>query len=171
MMRFFIEYNCAPLKGELVYRAHEYSFDFKVESELDIARRAGDKGTISVLVGTLQIEVGIETGSALFIWGLHSHNTQWRREGLPLVPSEEGCFRVQFDEQPVRGVSQGLAGVGEWGTTYDAKTGLICVSSREGDLGKSYVEFAQDTIAGVTNEKLVSLWLRPRWDQERLKLK
>ena len=167
MIRFFVESDCVPLKGELVYRAYEYSFDFKVESESELARRAGSKGTISVVVGTLQIEVGIETGAVLFLWGLHAHNTQWRRDRLPRISWEKGCVKVRFDQEPIIGVSQGLAEVGEWQTRYDADTGWICVSCDEGDTGERYVEFAEDTIAGLADEKLVSLWLRPRWHQER----
>lgn len=65
------------------------------------------------------------------------------------------------------GVSQGLAEVGEWQTTYDPNTGWVCVSSNEHDVAESYVEFAEDTIAGLLNDELVSVWLRPIWHQER----
>lgn len=34
----------------------------------------------SLLIGTLQIEVGLEFGAAVFVWGLHSHVSQWRRD-------------------------------------------------------------------------------------------
>lgn len=166
MMRF-LKYDCTPLQGEVVYRAYEYSFDFKVKSESELTSRAGSKGTTSLVVGTLQIEVGIETGAALFVWGLHSHSTQWLRDRLPGISPEEGCLKVLFDEEPVIGVSQGLAEVGEWQTIYDANTGWLCVRSNEHDVAESYVEFAQNTIAGLGNEKLVSLWLHPLWYQER----
>ena len=167
MMRFLVEYNCVPLKGTLVYRAYEYSFDFKVESETELARLAGHSGTISLVIGTLQIEVGIETGAVLFLWGLHSHSAQWRRDRLPVISWKKGCLTVRFDEEPIMGVSQELAEVGEWQTTYDANTGWICVSSQKGDAAECYVEFAQNTIAGVANQKLVSLRMRPMWYEER----
>jgi hypothetical protein len=167
MMRFFIEYNCVPLKGELVYRAYEHSFDFKVESQPDLVHRAGSKGTTSLLIGTLQIEIGIETGAALFAWGLHSHITQWREDRLPTISSQKGCVNVLFDEEPTIGVSQGLAEVGEWQTTYDPSTGWISVSSNEREAADTYVEFADNTIAGLADKQLISLWLRPIWHRER----
>lgn len=166
-MTRFLNFDCVPLEGQLVYRAYEYSFDFKVESQLELARRAGSNGTTSLLIGTLQIEIGIETGAALFVWGLHSHSAQWRRDSLSRPSAQPGCVKAVFDEEPIMGVSQGLAEVGEWQTTYDPKTGWVCVSSNEHDGVESYVEFAEDTIAGLLNDELVSVWLRPIWHQER----
>lgn len=167
-MTRFLNYDCVPLEGELVYRAYESSFDFQVGSQLELARRAGSKGTTSLLIGTLQIEVGIETGAALFVWGLHSHSSQWRLDMLSRPSAQRGCVKVVFIRELTRGVSQGLAEVGEWQTTYDSKTGWVCVSSNEHDVAESYVEFAEDTIAGLLNDGLVSIWLRPIWHQERL---
>lgn len=160
-------YECVPLKGQLVYRAYEYSFDFQVGSQQELASRAGSKGTTSLLIGTLQIEIGIETGAALFVWGLHSHSAQWRRDSLSRPSAQPGCVKAVFDEEPIMGVSKGLAEVGEWQTTYDPKSGWVCVSSNEHDGDESYVEFAEDTIAGLLNDELVSVWLCPSWQQER----
>lgn len=161
MIHFFVESDCLPLKGELVYRPNEYSFDFKVESESELARRAGSKGTISIVVGTLQLEVGIETGTVLFLWGLHEHSVRWRRDRLPSISSEKSCVKVRFEQEPTVGVSQGLAEVGEWNTTYDVQSGWICVSGEERDSAQRYVEFAEGTIVGLIDEKLVSVWLHP----------
>ena len=163
----FLSYDCPQLRGQLIYRAYEYSFDFILESRADAAIRAGNKGLTSLVIGTLQIEIGIETRLALFVWGLHSHVSKWRQSPLPRIASRPGCLKVLFDEEPVIGVSQGLAEVGEWQTTYDENTGWICVSANEHDVAESYVEFADNTIAGLADEKLVSVWLRPVWHRER----
>jgi hypothetical protein len=166
-MTRILKYDCAPLQGELVYRADEYSFDFKVKSESELVLRQGSKGTTSLIVGTLQIEVGIETSAALFVWGLHSHSSQWRRDRLVHISPQKGCIRVLFDQQPVSGVSQGLVEVGEWQTTYDETTGWICVSSGVHDTRSSYIEFANNTVAELAGEVLVSLWLHPVWYRQR----
>lgn len=160
-MTRFKKFDCAPLQGKLIYRPNEYSFDFEVRSESELALRAGGKGTTSLLVGTLQIEVGIETGAALFVWGLHSHSMQWRREDLPRISKEKGGLKI--DGEPIIGVSQGLAEVGEWQTTYDSEIGWLCIGSGENQLADSYREFAENTVAGLINDRLVSLWLRPIW--------
>jgi len=165
MMRF-VEYDCVPLRGELVYRAYEHSFDFKVNSSSELAERIGNKGTTSLLIGTLQIEVGIEIGAALFVWGLHSHISQWRRDHLSAVSAKKSGIRVIFDEEPVIGVSQGLADVGEWYTAFDPNTGWICISSNQYDSAQRYIEFAENTVAGVSNERLVSVRLHPTWYQD-----
>ena len=166
-MTRFVEYDCVPLQGELVYRAYEHSFDFKVKSSSELAQRIGNKGTTSLMIGTLQIEVGIEVGAALFVWGLHSHISQWRRDHLSAVSSKRGGIRAIFDEEPAVGVSQGLADVGEWHTAFDPNTEWICISSNQDDSAERYIEFAENTIAGISNEKLVSLRLRPTWYQDR----
>lgn len=166
MMRFVFSSEEKPLSGRCIYRAYEYSFDFEPDNREEVIQRAGEKGTTSLVIGTLQIEVGILSAALLYAWGYHPH-TSWRRDHLPPISWEKGCVKVQFDQEPIIGVSQGLAEVGEWQTTYDANTGWICVSSHRDDAGERYVEFAEDTIAGLANEKLVSLWLRPGWRQER----
>ncbi len=161
----FLMYECVPLKGQLVYRAYEYSFDFQVGSQQELARRAGSKGTTSLLIGTLQIEIGIETGAALFVWGLHSHSSRWRLDSLSRPPAQSGCVKVVLNGELTRGVSQELAEVGAWQTTYDPNTGWVCISSNEHD-AERYVEFAEDTIAGLLNDELVSVWLRPIWRKQ-----
>lgn len=166
-MSRFLTYDCVPLAGQLVYRAYEYSFDFQVGSQLEMTRRAGSKGTTSLLIGTLQIEVGIETGAALFVWGLHSHSSRWRLDSLARPPAQPGCVKVVLNRELTRGVSQALAEGREWKTTYDPNSGWVCISSTEQDVAESYVEFAEDTIAGLLNDDLVSVWLRPIWHQER----
>ena len=106
-MIHFRDCEYLPLSGQLIYRAYEYSFDFEVEAHSELARRAGSEGTTSLLMGTLQIEIGIETGTLLFVWGLHSH-TKWLRDQLPSFSPRPGSVKVLFDEEPIVGVSQSL---------------------------------------------------------------
>jgi hypothetical protein len=149
------------LSGQLIYRAYEYAFEFEVESHSELARRAGSKGTTSLLIGTLQIEVGIETGALLFVWGFHPH-TKWLCDQLPPFSPRPGSVKVQFDEEPIVGVSQSLKEISQLRTTYDPNTGWIRISLDE-DLAEDYIEFTEDTVVGLSNERLMSLWLRPVW--------
>lgn len=160
MMRLLISQEWGSLGGQLVYRASEYSFDFEPKSRAEVARRAGREGTTSILIGTLQIEMGIETGIALFVWGLHPH-AAWSRGHLPRITPRAGGVKMLLDEEPAVGISQSLAEVGEWLTTYDPNTGWLCVSSKQERQADEYVEFADNVVAGITDERLLSLWLRP----------
>jgi len=155
------------LAGQLVYREYEYSFDFKAEEQSELVRRAGASGTTSLLIGTLQIEIGIETHVALFVWGLHSHKDQWVRGCLSPVSLRPGSVKVLFDQQPIAGVSQTLVETAQVRTTYDPDSGWLCISLGNDVIADVYVEFAEDTVAGLLNEKLVELWLRPVWRRER----
>jgi hypothetical protein len=89
-MRFSIEDKfTTPLPGLLQYRRSEHSFGFQVADPAEFVDRAGGVETTSVSIGTLQIEVGIGSGAALFVWGLHT-NDKWTLEPLrvPDMPAE-----------------------------------------------------------------------------------
>lgn len=160
MIRFVKTQEWSALKGVLIYRASEYSFDFEPASNIDVIKRAGEEGTTSISIGTLQIEVGVETQVILFVWGLHSYNL-WQEKSLPSIEFETGCVKVSLDEKPIAGVSLELAKVGQWITVRDPYTGWICVSLNSEDQATEYVEFAACTVAGIKEGHLVSLWLNP----------
>lgn len=153
--------------GQLVYREYEYSFDFIPAQQSEIVQRSGRGGTTSLLIGTLHIEVGIETRLALFVWGLHSHNSQWVRAPLSPVSPRSGYLQVVFDQEPITGVSQALTESAHVRTIYDPDSGWIRLSFGDDQTEHVYSEFAQDMVAGLLEEKLVSLWLRPAWFRER----
>jgi hypothetical protein len=161
----FVENQHPPLAGQLLYRPNEYSFDFDLESRDEAHSRAGNGGTTSLLVGTLQIEIGIETEAALYLWGLHTHFSKWSKADLPEISPHPGGIRVIFDKPPKTGVSELISYPGEWQTIHDASSGWICVMSSNKH-PTSFVEFAKDTIAGLADRDLVSLWLHPTWLQE-----
>lgn len=165
-MRFLISREWTPLKGRLVYRSAEYSFDFDPEPRSEVVRRTGGEGVTSILIGTLQIEVAIKTGLALFVWGYHVHPSRWQRRSLPSISPQAGGIKVLLDEEPVAGVSLPLAEVGQWNTTYDPDTRWVCVTSDYADYPDEYVEFADNTVAGIAEGRLLSLWLRPLTDYE-----
>lgn len=156
-----MESERSALAGQLLYRPNEYSFDFELESKDEALFRASDKGTTSLLVGTLQIEIGIETGAALYVWGLHSHSSKWSKADLPEISPHPGGIKVIFDKPPKTGVSELISGPGEWQTIHDTSNGWICVSSNKQPT--SFVEFVKDTVAGLADRYLVSLRLHPTW--------
>jgi hypothetical protein len=162
-MTRFQEYKYLKLPGRLIYRAYEYSFDFEVGLESELTKRAGSQGTTSLLLDTLQIEIGVETGTVLFVWGLHPH-TKWVKERLAPFSARPGSVRVLLDRLPTVGVSESLKDISQVRTTYDPNTGWIRISPGQ-DLSEDYIEFADNTVIGLANEKLTSLWLRPIWSR------
>lgn len=145
--------------GVLYYTENEYSFRFNVASPADLAIQVGAKGTTSLAIGTLQIEVGVETRRALFVWGLHP-KIKWLSHRLDLPKSREGYISVDRRCSLQPGVAIEVAPVGKWYTVYDSGTGWIRVAADdEGD--NEIIEIAESTLLGARNGCLHSIWLRP----------
>src|SRR4051812_31197605 len=131
------------LEGAVVYVEAEYSFRFDIHGFDVLAEREGTLGRSSIEIGTLQVEVGTETGAALFVWGLHPR-VQWRAGTLPnpVASSAVMLFDMEFDA----GASVQLAPVGAWSTVFDKESGWVRVSpDAEAD---SLVAIATGTLLG-----------------------
>jgi hypothetical protein len=148
------------LQGELFFSRSEQSFDFESMSRSGVRRRMGDLGTTSVLVGTLQIEIGIETGTLLYVWGYHPE-TAWKQARLSTPTAQPGMVSISFEEPPERGVSIGLVEVNEWPTAYDHATGWICIGDPTPGRDAEWVEFATNTVVVLAEGELRALWLKP----------
>lgn len=159
-MRFTVTDEWPTLKGRLVYHTDEYAFDFEPESIKEVERRTGGQGTTSILIGTLQIEVGIATGMALFVWGYHPH-LAWNQNHLPSLRVVPGGVKVSTGGHLQKGVSVPIFNVGEWQTTHDPDTGWICVGDYTASERCSSIEFATNTIAVIEGNLLRAIWLRP----------
>jgi hypothetical protein len=159
-MRFYVVPEIEPLRGKLTYSYDEYSFDFECRSQVELRHRAGHMGETSIAIGTLQIEVGIETGLLLYVWGYHPH-TSWT-EGAVAHPKSltAGGLRVELETPLLPGVSVGLNGDTEWTTIFDPATGWIRMGVGTSD-GPLVVEIADGVIAVLRNDKLEALRLRP----------
>ncbi len=154
----------SPLRGRLTYDSDHHSFAFWHESESHLERLAGLEGTSSVIVGTLQIEFGVSTGTLLYVWGYFPRSA-WRRVDLHApVPQMSKCLKVRLDEEAIPGVSVSIARVGEWLTDFDAESGWIRIASRDSLPTDSYIEFAERQIAALRGDRLVALWLLPDYE-------
>jgi hypothetical protein len=147
------------LEGRVRYIDSEYSFDFDVEGLDVLAEREGDLGRSSITIGTLQVEVGVEAGTALFVWGLHPR-VKWRLGTLLEPVVEPGV--VLFDLQMESGVSVELAPVGKWSTTFDSSNGWVRIAPDDQD--DSLVAIASGTLLGHKDGSLHSVWLKPLMD-------
>lgn len=146
-----------PIEGLLTYRESEYSFQFEVTSPRLVAGREGDAGRASVSIGTLQVEVGASTGTALFVWGMHPR-TMWVEGRLPIPLFDSGV--VTFDAKFDTAVSRLIAQVGEWSTTFDRASGWLRVApDRESD--EDLTQIATGILLGGKRGELSCLWLKP----------
>ena len=114
----------------------------------------------SLSVGTLQVEVGIESGLVLFAWGLHP-KTKWKHESIGQPRPSLAGIRVESAQPLRRGVSLTLAGVGDWDTSYDDKSGWVRIARDPTHASALEAAVATGVVLGVTGGELDSIWLQP----------
>jgi hypothetical protein len=152
----------APLVGRLTYVEGEYGFRFDVDSPADLLERAGGSDLASVSIGTLQIEVGVASRCALFVWGMHPR-ASWGEASLPWPKwiSSAAVLGPEIDYSA--GESIRIADVGDWSTTYDPASGWVRVSAHS-KVEDELVEVATGILLGSINNELVSVWLMPNFE-------
>lgn len=147
------------LDGVLRYTDSEHSFRFDVGSPADLKRRVGADGTTSIAIDTLQIEVGVATRRALFVWGLHPRS-RWVMDHLDPPAAKEGEVFVDPHQALLAGVTVMAAPEGSWLTKYDPETGWIRVEA-DTQVDDAEVEIARSVVLGGKNGVLHSIWLQP----------
>ncbi len=164
-VRFLVDQTLTPLKGSLVYNSNDSAFDFEPYQDQQLIQRIGPSSTSSLTIGTLQIEVGVDTSIALHVWGLMPQ-ASWKRGDLPYIDAQPGGVKIALadEEWPHldRGTSIGLVEINEWPTVFDPKSGWLCIGSPDTDNSSSCVEFASDTIAVIKGDILTAVWLHPK---------
>jgi len=158
---FEIDFALPPLQGALLYVQSEHSIDFEPSSLNARTTRTGVGGSASLSVGTLQIEVAVDTGLLMYPWGYHPSES-WSRQPLPPVVVRSACVRCVPDVSLVAGVGYDITESGNWSTFYDDVTGWLCVT--DGSLPLESVEvfeFATSVAVSLDGSRLTGLWLKP----------
>jgi hypothetical protein len=150
------------LRGRLKYRRDEHAFDFEPSSADELAKHTGSQGVASLSLGTLQLEVGIETGHLLYVWGYHPRSG-WAEQELADVRSQTGCLRVLSDAALIPGVSTSLGDSGAWRTLVDHRSGWVSVEPLEPTPVEAYVEIADSVLVGLAEQRIAGLRLRPEY--------
>ena len=160
-MNFIYDESLPIIEGVVSYKTGEYSFDFEVDSELEIRKRISDKGKTSIAIGTLQLEVDVFSGLILYAWGYHPY-FNWKSQTLSIpFPHKVCCIKIN-DEELKTGVSIKISEVEEWETFFDEENGWVCITSlKTPEPRGKYIKFAANTIAEIDQGKLLSLWLCP----------
>ncbi|MFE5209808.1 hypothetical protein [Streptomyces sp. NPDC056600] len=107
-MRFSVREG-PPLEGVLAYTESEYGFSFSVRDGQALSVRLGSQGVTSVVIGTLQLEVDIESGEVLFAWGYLPNVRSVVADADP-PRSVAGRVVVSSEERFEPGVSVGVPG-------------------------------------------------------------
>lgn len=157
-MKFEIASGAAS-EGELVYIASEYSLDFVKSSSFEFEGRTGSLGVGSVSIGTLQLEVSIDSGEILFPWGLFPY-ARWKEQVLNKPAATPG--RVILLDASIllkKGVSLDISTALDWKTKIDRSSGWIYTGSDQSH--GAAVEFATNAILVLQMGAISGLWLKP----------
>ena len=144
------------LDGFLIYNESQYSFRFNVGSPVDVLERSGGVGSASLMVGTLQVEVGVETGVLLYAWGLHPR-ARWSESQLDRPAASPGVVRINDLSELQKGVGISVASVGEWSTVYDPTSGWLRIAPDSHQPDELRVTIANDTVLGLRDRDLNSV--------------
>ncbi|SNS91794.1 hypothetical protein [Pseudomonas segetis] len=150
-----------PLSGRLIYRESEYSIDFVDCSREEIALRTGGQGCCSLVIGTLQIEVGVETGRLLYPWGL-CPLINCEPKHMPMNHIDCGSIYIESAGfELVAGVAIEIPGSNLWQMFKDMATGWICIGDY--DMGDKIrlVQFSKSAMISLSDEVAIAVWIRP----------
>lgn len=152
-MKFLFSEENNSLCGSLIYRESEYSLDFICASTEKLKKKSGSQGCMSLTVGTVQIEVGVETGSLLYPWGLLSL-VSCERKKIELPSFKEGTINIHLEQgKLISGVSFDIPGSNAWETILDSDGEWIYIGDAKADFKRiSFVEFAAGTVVGISDD-------------------
>ncbi|MFH8659878.1 hypothetical protein [Streptomyces afghaniensis] len=147
-----------PLEGVLTYDESEYGFSFSAQSGDSLSGRLGSEGVASVLVGTLQLEVDIESREVLFAWG-YFPNVRGVVAELSAPQFIPGRVFISSDHSFEPGVSFEVPG-DRWRVSYNPSSRWVAIRLNDSTDAK-FVQIASGTVLGIDNGDLVSVWLSP----------
>ncbi|MFD8953936.1 hypothetical protein ACFV0B_34355 [Streptomyces xanthophaeus] len=156
-MKFSIQ-DGSPLEGVLAYEESEYGFSFSARSGKSLSERLGSEGVASVLIGTLQLEVDIESREALFAWG-YFPNFRGVVAELGVPQFILGRVFISSDHSFESGVSYEVPG-DKLHVSYDPSSGWVAICLNDATDAK-FVQIASGTVLGISDGDLVSVWLNP----------
>ncbi|WP_331445615.1 hypothetical protein [Streptomyces xanthochromogenes] len=148
-----------PLRGRLLYQDDgNVEFVCAPESRTDKSARTGSDGSVSLRIGSLQLEVGITTRQVLYARG-YSPRESWNAARFDLPDMPPGVVFAEPDRPFVPGQPVALDRTGEWPIDHDVRSGWLRISA-PGNEGKGTLTLIADGIAvGTYAEEIVSVWL------------
>lgn len=148
--------------GRLMYHTDEYSFEYIYSQKL-INDMSSSLGRTSLLIGTLQLEVDIQTERLLFVWGFLPYHS-WRKSYIAPGKYVTGDVKIISNDVLEPGVSISLVPINEWKIQYDERSGWVCIGNHLPSRTADLIEFAQSTVADIDQGSLRAIWLHPDFE-------
>ncbi|WP_206308370.1 hypothetical protein [Streptomyces sp. A1277] len=161
MVHKFSVREANPLAGTLRYSESDRGFSFQPQSLDDLARLEGGGGRTSLVADTLQLEVAVDSGRALYVWG-YLPKESWQREELKLPISASGAVTVELDDPPLEEHISVSIARSDWDVLFDENSGLVRVV-RDRRVPEKLVEIADGIHLGLNGTEFISFWLSPEF--------
>jgi len=157
-MNFFCKHGPA-LDGDLIYRKDEFSIDF-VQKKTNTSEKTYRTDVSSISIGTLQLEVSMKYGEVLFPWGYFPF-ARWINRSLTPPIASSGRLFISDAATLLAGGTTSLPDSTSWSTYIDCSSGWLNIGGEAP--GEFAIEFATNVVASLIGERLVGLWLKPKW--------
>lgn len=151
-MIFRIDYNEFNDYGTPIYRKSEQSFDFEPWGNSDFSLMLG-----SSCIG---LEINLNNKRLLYLSGLSPIKT-WKKDKVVLPNFKKGALFIENSEDYAPGT--GIETNNQFTAFYDKKTGWICFHSERLPEYDNCIMFANNTIAALSNNVIVSIWIKPKF--------
>ena len=148
-MKFNFSSTQSINRGNLLYIEEDYSFIFSPSPKSCIT---------SVVIDTLELMID-RIGYVLEVRGYCPY-FDWKKTNISPPNYIQGSLIVELDEI-IPGVSERLAGYGEWNIFVNPKNGWLCVGEDKYSSASVAVEFASSSVAVLEKELLKAIWLHP----------
>jgi hypothetical protein len=157
-MRLELDPNGTTLDGRLEYRDADHAFDFTPSDAADLTERTGDRGTSSVALMTLQLELNVSSGAALYVWG-YCPREKWVNKRLPTPSLYPASARVVTASPREPGVAIRFPDAEHWSCSHDIESGWVYCG--EDPPITSAAAIATGVGLAVTDGLLRGVWLKP----------
>ncbi len=144
------------IAGRLYYVEREASFAYQVEA----GGIPNKDVTPSIALGTLEIEVSLESGRLLYASGYCPRESWLYARLTPPLTRSVGVALDDMSGLRDKDAVVTLARVGDWPVEYDSTNGWLRIA-REGGKDEESAEIATDVIVGTIEGGIHSLWLHP----------
>jgi len=149
MIKFAVSPTQEIPYGKLIYTSRDYAFNFLP---------ASSSGVTSIEIDTLQLIID-ENGQVLEVFGYCPYYS-WKSSNIIAPSFTRGSLFAELDEI-TPGISEKLAGHGEWRITFNSKSGWICVGESSLSPESIAIEFACNCVGVIEKSYLKALWLHP----------
>lgn len=151
-MKFLINESSMPYDYEPIYNKVEQSFFTKPD--------AINEFSIMIKGAYTSLDVSLISSTVYCVSGFNPQQ-KWLKAKLSFPDAIKGALQVVLDGDVMPGT--GVDYATNWETYFDQQSGIVCIGQPSFTDQVVNVQFNCNTIAGVMNQTLVAIWIKPKF--------